>query len=193
MIAIMSSVLLERLRGLATAERHLAAGTVLFRQGDPVRVLHLVVEGEACLVRHRPDGGTLVLQRARAGTLLAEASLFARHYHCDAVAVVPSSTRPIPVPAVRALLRHEPDFVEAWSSHLAREVQASRLRAEILALRTVAERLDAWLVAHDGQDAPRGAWKGVAAEIGVSPEALYRELARRRLGSAPSARDCRPA
>ena len=54
------------------------------------------------------------------------------------------------------------------------------LRADAkLSLRTVAERLDAWIAA-SGRYPAKGEWKTVAAEIGNSPEALYRELAKRR-------------
>jgi hypothetical protein len=42
-----------------------------------------------------------------------------------------------------------------------------------------ADRLDAWL--EEGNRTPeRGRWQEVAAELGVSREALYRELALRR-------------
>jgi hypothetical protein len=43
----------------------------------------------------------------------------------------------------------------------------------------VAERLDAWL---GGERAlqEKGTWQDLAAELGVSREALYRELAKRR-------------
>jgi CRP-like cAMP-binding protein len=45
----------------------------------------------------------------------------------------------------------------------------------------VAERFDAWL--DEGHSLPeKGRWKDVAAELGVTREALYRELARRRSG-----------
>ena len=57
------------------------------------------------------------------------------------------------------------------------EVDA-RLRAEILAFRTIAERLGAWIAAK-GEFPPKGTWKTVAQEIGTSPESLYREIARR--------------
>ena len=43
----------------------------------------------------------------------------------------------------------------------------------------VSARLDAWLAWH-GELPPRGDWKQLADQIGVSPEALYREMARRR-------------
>jgi len=71
------------------------------------------------------------------------------------------------------------DFSHAWSAHLATEVQRARLHAEIVSLTTVAARLNAWL-AWNGPLPEKGEWSAVAEQIGVSPEALYRELARRR-------------
>ena len=73
------------------------------------------------------------------------------------------------------------DFAKAWAMHLSGEVRNARLRSEILTLKTVAERLDAWL-ADRGQLPERGNWKAIAQEIGTSPEALYREIARHRNG-----------
>jgi len=53
-------------------------------------------------------------------------------------------------------------------------------RPRPLSMQTVAERLDAWLAARSGDLPTRGTWRQVSMEIGVTPEALYRELARRR-------------
>ncbi len=92
----------------------------------------------------------------------------------------PARLRAIDAKALRAALRADPDLSSAWTAFLAREIQGARLRAEILSLRTVAERLDAWLAANDDALPAKGAWRLVATEIGTSPEALYRELARRR-------------
>ena len=172
--------ILERLRELDSSERTFRTGARLFRVGDEVSVLHLVEDGEAHLVRYREDGGALVLQRAAANTVLAEASVFSVRYHCDGIAVSPTRTLAIARPAVRRLLAEDPGFAESWAVHLSRELHATRLRAEILALRTVRERLDAW-IGWNGESPPtKGTWKTVANEIGTSPEALYRELAKRR-------------
>ena len=62
---------------------------------------------------------------------------------------------------------------------MARSVQAARLRAEIQSLPRVADRLDAWL-GEGNCLSQRGRWQEVAAELGVTREALYRELTRRR-------------
>ena len=78
-----------------------------------------------------------------------------------------------------ARLRSDPDLAEVWARNLAHAVQAARLRAEIRSLPRVADRLDAWLA--KGRSLPdKGRWQEVAAELGVTREALYRELARRR-------------
>ena len=185
MIAIMSMSLFDRLNQLSRAEREFDAGAFLFRRGNEVSVLNLVLDGEAHLVRHRADGGRLVLQRAVAKTVLAEASVFSERYHCDCVAVVHTRTRAVARTAVMALLAEDSVFAESWAHHLSHELQETRLRAEILTLRTVRERLDAWM-AWNGDGLPRrGTWNAIASEIGASPEALYRELARRRRESIP--------
>ena len=180
MITVRFMSLFDRLWPLNPTERKFASGAHLFRRGDDVSVLHLVVAGEAHLVRHRADGRTLVLQRARPDMVLAEASIFSERYHCDCVAVMPTRTFAVARSAVRTLLTVDPGFAQAWALHLAHELQATRLRAEILSLRTVAERLDAWIAWNGDGVPPRGTWRTVASEIGTSPEALYRELAKRR-------------
>ena len=179
MMAVMST-LIDRLGRLAGIERRFAAGSTLFRRDDPVRALHLVRDGMVHLVRHREDGGTLMLQRAGRASVLAEASLYAKRYHCDAVCVLTTRTRAISCATLRAALGRDPELAAIWATHLAREVQSTRLRAEILALRTVAQRLDSWIATNDGRLPPKGSWQTIAAEIGTSREALYRELARRR-------------
>ena len=63
--------------------------------------------------------------------------------------------------------------------HLAHEVQALRFKAEVLSMKTVTERLDAWISWKGENSLKKGELKNVANEIGVSPEALYREMGKR--------------
>ncbi|MEO1918655.1 MAG: hypothetical protein ABGW81_02895 [Paracoccaceae bacterium] len=53
-------------------------------------------------------------------------------------------------------------------SRIASEVQRARRRAEILSLRRVADRLDAWLVWNDDILPKRGHWHRITDEIYVS-------------------------
>jgi CRP-like cAMP-binding protein len=165
---------------LTDREQDVAAGETLFRASDPVLSLFLVATGALRLTRTLPHGFQLTLQRAGPGAVLAEASLFADSYHCDATAVEASVLRVVSVQRVRAALRDDAEFASALMRHLAHEVHRSRTQTEILSLKTVAERVDAWIALNDGSLPPKGRWRQIASEIGVTPEALYRELARRR-------------
>jgi CRP/FNR family transcriptional regulator, dissimilatory nitrate respiration regulator len=177
----MIEIMLNFFQALPHARRTFRRGQYLFHQRDPVVSMFLIESGEARLLRRQRDGGAIVLQRALPGSFLAEASLFTARYHCDATATTQVSARLISRLAMRKLFENDTAFAAAWASHLANEVRSARLRAEILAFKTVAERLGAWIAAK-GEFPPKGTWKTVAEEIGTSPESLYREIARRRLG-----------
>lgn len=160
-------------------ERRYRRGQFLFRQGEAVTHMFFITAGEAKLERQSPDGGGIVLQRAKDGSFLAEASLFNDAYHCDAVAVTDLTARLFARSSMRRRFEENPAFAIAWATHLAGEIRDARARAEILSLKTVSERLDAWIFQNGGPPA-KGVWKRLAQEIGTSPEALYREIARRR-------------
>lgn len=154
-------------------------GQHLFRKGDVVTVVHLVVAGEVTLQRVTETGAVLTLQRAGPGDVLAEASIYADRYHCDGVVVQETSVKALPIAVFRRALAADPTVSEQWAKRLAEATQAARMQAEVRSLRTVAARLDAWL-SLSGDLPAKGRWQDVASEIGVSREALYRELARRR-------------
>lgn len=179
MILIMSNDIINTLRSSGGRDRLIGPGEYLFHLGEAVAALYVVLEGEIHLIRHQKDGSAIVFQRAGPGAILAEASLFSDRYHCDAVARTRATVRNIPKRRVLNRLRSDADFAEAWVAHLAHAIQSLRFRSEVLSLRTVAFRLDAWLAWHI-EIPPKGKWKQLANEIGVSAEALYREMARRR-------------
>jgi CRP-like cAMP-binding protein len=180
MIIIMSDSIERFLKGLRVRQRHIGGGQSLFHRGDAVKEMHFVLTGSIHLVRHQSDGSVLILQRTGPGSILAEASLYSESYHCDAVASGASETRAYAKASFKKLLAKSPEFSGVWAGYLARELQGARLRSEILSLKTVADRLDAWIAWNGGGFPNRGEWKLVANEIGVSPEAFYREIAKRR-------------
>lgn len=159
MITIMSH-LFSILRVLEPAERLLSQGHQLFRAGDAVRLIVLVVAGEAALQRVS-GSGTLI------GVVLTEARVaFA------------------PIAAVRRAVEADTAACAVLARHLARETQMARMRAELLALRRLTDRVDGWLTLYDAILPPRGRWATLASDLSVTPEALYRALARRRSSSA---------
>jgi len=165
---------------MAERERALDQGSYLFHRDDPVDHLFVVKSGALELVRPQLDGKLIVLQRADRHAVLAEASLYSKTYHCDAIASSLSTVVALSKEMFLTRLRDDKDFSHLWSSHLAKEMMKARYRSEILSRKTVAERLDTWLTWHGNGLPPKGEWKDVAIQIGISPEALYRELSKRR-------------
>ena len=142
--------------------------------------MHFVRQGSIHLVRHQEDGAALILQRARAGSILAEASVYSNRYHCDARVESDAVTWAVARTDLCRCLETSPEASQVWARHLAQEVQHARLNAEIFSLRTVEARLNAWMTLN-GALPGKGQRRRIADEIGVSPEALYRELAKRKL------------
>jgi len=155
-------------------------GDVVFRSNSKVTKIFLVSSGHAALIRTLKSGQQAILQRASSGQIIAEASLYAHRYHCDCVAMEPTELVSIPRTEFLDALRSDPQLSEAWASYLARGVQQARLRAEIRSMKTVSERLDAW-IAEYSEIPQKGNWQDLADELSVSREALYRELAKRRV------------
>lgn len=158
--------------------RRFAKDATVFRQKDPVQSMYLVRSGRIALERPMTDGVPLILHIATTDMALAEASLFADSYHCDAVARSDATVASLPRTKFLTEIRKRPDAALSLIETHAKHVQAQRTRIEILRLRRVAERLDAWLNIHG--EPPKGEWINVAEQIGVSAPALYRELAKRR-------------
>jgi len=159
----------------------LAAGERLFRQGDKAHAIFGIESGRLRLERHTVDSRRVVLHTAGAGELLAEAALFSAVYHCDAVADTPSRVRTYPKRDLLAAFRADPGIAEAFMALLARRLQALRARLAERDIRSARARLLHHVALCAGADGRTMALEGtlvdLAAEIGLTPEALYRTLA----------------
>jgi CRP-like cAMP-binding protein len=150
----------------------------VFRRGARPTRMFFVLEGEIRLVRTSLGGGEIVLQRARSG-FVAEASLEASRYHCDALAARRTRLLAFPIGAFRDALRRDEAFRSFWIGRLAHEVHLLRSQCERLSLRRATERIEHFIEV-EGQagrvELPRSrkAWAG---ELGLTHEALYRALA----------------
>ena len=154
----------------------------VFRKGETVRAIFLVLDGEVRLSRFTREGGEIALHRAGRGDFFAEAALNATRYQCDAIASRSTTLLAFPVAKVRALLGSDPAFAREWTALLARQLHAARARLERLALRSAAERIVHYLRTEGS--GPRhevtlaGSLKDLARELGLTHESLYRTLAR---------------
>lgn len=178
MIAIMSDDRIDAFFAAAPVRRF-QPGEAIFRRDDAARSAYWLEAGVVELSRTSADGARVALHRATGPCWLAEASLFAERFHCDGEAVSLCAVRVLPKRALLETFAASPALATDALRLLSGQLRDARARAELLTLKTVAERLDAWIACF-GEKPEESPWSAVAAEIGVSPEALYRELARRR-------------
>lgn len=156
-------------------------GELVFRNGSAARHVHFLAGGQVTLSRFGAQGEPVSIHVALAGEYFAEASLHSERYHCDAVVVQPAVVASIPSAALRELLRRDPEFALEWVAILSRQLRQTRARVERLSLKGAAERVRHLLLT-EGRGAGhrytlRGSVKDLAAELGLTHEALYRTLA----------------
>ena len=157
----------------------LRRGEHLFQQDSAPRRMFYVLNGEVALERSGENGERIILQRARNG-FLAEASLLAARYHCDAIVTRDGSAIGLPLEIMRGALQDDAGFAMRWVAMLNAEIRVLRLRCERLSLKGVEARL-MHLIESEGEGGHyiiESTLKSLALELGVSHEALYRELSR---------------
>lgn len=164
----------------AGAERALKRGQALFHAGQRTVGLFEVLSGKVRLVRVDRAGREAVLHSAAAGELIAEASLFSSTYHCDAIATTAARVRLYPKPAVLSEFKRNTEAAQAFMAHLARQIMSLRTQVERRNIRSASDRIRHFLVVNAGDDGVvtlRGTLKELAADLGLTHEALYRTLA----------------
>ena len=156
----------------AVRHRKFMTGEALFYQGDKSRGLFYVLSGVVELRRTSESGHEALMFRAPAGNTFAEASLFHNTYHCDAIATEPSEVIECSRSALLTQYRTDINFALSMGERFATQVQQSRVRQEVLSIKSAEERV------YRAIDAGMhyGSARSLANEIGLSPEAVYRAL-----------------
>lgn len=155
----------------------------LFRLGDPVRSIFFVRVGRVDAERVAPDGTPLVMLSAAAGEFFAESALAVDCYTCSGRARTDSELIALPKAAVLDALRADTVFAMAFLQAQLRNARRQCSRYERLRLRRAEDRVIHFLACEGGPDGvvrlpgPLTDW---AEELGLTPEGLYRALARLR-------------
>jgi CRP-like cAMP-binding protein len=155
------------------------AGSVLFRDGERPTWMFYVHHGEVLMQRVTPSGTLVVLKRISEG-FLAEGSLTNAAYFGEAVCRTDCILFALPMADIRAAVAADEESCWAWMELLGAQLRQQRMRVERLTLKTVRDRLAHLLVSEsqpDGSYRLCGTRMDLAAELGVTPAALYRELA----------------
>lgn len=156
-------------------------GEALFYAGDPVTHMYVVRAGEMRMLRHAIDGTTIAFPSARADHLFAEASLFAKNYHCDGIAERDCVVEPYLKADFLKALEKNPQAAFSYMDRLSHEVLKLRNQTELMRIKSATKRLLEFIKLsippEHNQFTLIQSWKSLASEIGLTHEALYRALA----------------
>ena len=165
----------------AARYRKLKSGEALFRMGDKATGFYEIVSGRVRLARVDRAGRETVLFVAGPGETIAEASLFSATYHCDAIASTDAAVRVYRKTMVLAAFAKDNASAQGFAAMLARQVMNLRTRIERRNIRSARDRVRHFLSLNadaDGRSVTlSGTLKDLAAELGLTHEALYRTLA----------------
>ena len=161
-------------------ERKLAAGQMLFNQGEAAIGLYEVVSGQVKQVRTDPEGRDVVVGIAGPGELIAEGSLFSKTHDCAATALTNAIVRLYRKAFLLAELERNPRVALAFMAMLVGQILNLRVRLERRSIHSARDRVRHYLAAHVGGKertvALPSTLKDLAAELGLTHEALYRTL-----------------
>ena len=161
-------------------ERKLAAGQMLFNQGEAAIGLYEVVSGQVKQVRIDPEGRDVVVGIAAPGDMIAEGSLFSQTHDCAATALTNATVRLYRKDFLLAELERNPRVARAFMAMLVGQILSLRVRLERRSIHSARDRVRHYLAANVGGKertvALPSTLKDLAAELGLTHEALYRTL-----------------
>jgi len=163
----------EALPDNALKWRALNAQSSIFYAGRKTTHIYFLETGNVTLSRWTEDGHEVIIHKVRAGEAFAEAALFSKKYHCDAMTKSASMICAISKREVLASFENDQRFALELTKRFSEQVQSQRRKLEILAIRKADERVLTALA--DGL--LTSDIKSFSAEIGLTHEAVYRSLA----------------
>ncbi|TLX56834.1 Crp/Fnr family transcriptional regulator [Stutzerimonas nosocomialis] len=177
----------KALQGIAphASARRMTAGATLFRQGDAVQHLHLLVSGQIKLHRVTADGQEKVIEVIRPGEAFAEALLFDNvpQHPLNATAIKESLVLRVQHEHYRRLLHEQPQLCLSLLGSLSARLNQRLHQIDYLTSSNVSQRVVRYLFqqlgsTHNGVidlDMPK---RLIALQLGIQPETFSRILHR---------------
>jgi CRP-like cAMP-binding protein len=152
--------------------KRLAAGEVLFRQGDPVGAFYVVVVGRLRATQTTPDGQQIIIRYVGPGEFVGYVALSGEARHPGSVnAVDDSHLMGWTVPAIRALMAKHSAIAMNALSVIGTRYHEMQVRLREIATEKVEQRI-AHAILRLGKQAGRSTSRGIEIAIPLSRQDL---------------------
>lgn len=159
--------------------RSYAKGSQLWLAGEKVQRMIYIVNGSAHIFNTRNNGYHQIIDRYNSHDIIAPYTIYIKNYVFNAEATSAIETVEHSLPSFRKLIETEIGKVH-WTELLQANLLRTLKRIDMLTYPTVNEKLDEWMKLNNRLPA-KGEYTVIANELGISREALYRELGKRRV------------
>lgn len=174
----------ERLDAVVRRTRlvRLAAGEVLFHQGDKPQALYLLVQGQLKLYRTSAEGNEVIIELLDAGMTFGETRLFLEDplFHISCAALTDAEVAAVDLPTMRAALHDSVETCLLLLRRISERAERHVLDIDRLALQNATCRLASYLLSQLPPNrnevllkVPRGV---LATRLGIRAETLSRAL-----------------
>ena len=165
--------------------QNVAAKQIIFQQGETADSIYFLLDGQIRLASFTEER-IINHYFVSAGESFAEPALFADAYFCTAIADLPCGLAIISKDIFRQAIADDPHLAHAYMSQLITRFQTVKILLELRSIRSARERILQYLIRQVKQSSDRtvvlrGSLKNLAMELGLSAEALSRNLSRLRL------------
>lgn len=159
--------------------QELTKDQILFQQGEPTQAVFWVESGRLRLVSFT-EQQMITHYSVDTGESFAETALYFDTYACTAIAEKPTQVIAIPKQVFLEALRQSPSLSEQYLAHLTHRFAAVKRLLELRSIRSARDRLLHYCLQQRQPDQLTvpltQSLKGLAIELGLSPEVLSRTL-----------------
>ena len=158
-----------------------AAKQIIFQQGEMADSIYFLLDGQIRLATFTEER-IINHYFVSAGESFAEIGLFADTYFCTAIADLPSSLAIVNKEAFRQAIAELPDLAYVYMNQLTARFQTVKTLLELRSIRSARERILQYLIRqvkpNNRTVVLQRSLKNLAIELGLSAEALSRNLSR---------------
>ncbi|MEM9537131.1 MAG: Crp/Fnr family transcriptional regulator [Cyanobacteria bacterium P01_E01_bin.45] len=162
--------------------RKFQKGELIYCQSHKADSMFILQSGRIKIERYTNDGKPVPLRIVRPGEMFGELSILNRVYFDNAVCELDSCVLTYPITLIQRAIDCQSETMKLFANNMLKTIQFMSYSLELRTIRSAQERVMRYLSLVKGADEKYvkldRSYKDIAEQIGLTPEAFYRTLAK---------------